>query len=99
MADMAYGTTGSMAKDKIDHGSEQLKGLIDAGAERLADVKNTVKSKFGDVKDRVIDGKDVVVDRAGSAADMLASQIKAHPFLAIGIALGVGYLAMRLIRR
>ncbi|HEY1555334.1 MAG TPA: hypothetical protein VGF94_10925 [Kofleriaceae bacterium] len=49
-------------------------------------------SKMSDVKDTVVSSSKTGVKRAGSL-------IKQHPFIAIGIAFGIGFVAMRLFRR
>lgn len=48
---------------------------------------------------RANDARDVVVDRSGDALSMLMKTIKKQPLAAIGIAFGLGFVAMRLVRR
>jgi hypothetical protein len=63
---------------------------------RLDGLKSSVKElldhgladKAGAVKDSAIDG-----------VEFLGAQIKKHPVAALAIAFGIGYLAMRMIRR
>ena len=99
-------SAGSMAREAGD----QIKNLVDTGADRATEVKDRIREKLvdakdrlvdasGTVKDKLVDAKDKVVDRAGPAAASLRDLIREHPYAAVGIALGVGYLAMRLIRR
>jgi hypothetical protein len=45
------------------------------------------------------DAKDVVVERGGKMLTMLSKSIRKRPLLSIGIAFGVGYLAMRFTAR
>jgi len=75
----------STAKDKASQLSDQLEGLIETGQEKLGAAKG------------------IVVDKAGSMFSSLRTTIKEHPVLAIGVAIGlaagIGYFAMRLIRR
>jgi ElaB/YqjD/DUF883 family membrane-anchored ribosome-binding protein len=77
------------ADAKTDGGiKEQLKHVVEAGQEK-AEV----------IKDKIVDAKDAVVERAGSMKTSLADRIKSNPLASVGIAFGVGYLAMRIFRR
>lgn len=73
---------------RIDSIKDSVKGLIDQG-----------QQKATAIKDKVVDFQHVAKDRGTAAIDRAADLIKTHPFAAIGIAFGVGYLAMRLVRR
>ncbi len=79
---------------------------IGAGSHRLDSIRDSVKSlvdqghdKVTAIKDKVVDLQHKAKDKSGLAIDKASDLIKAHPFVAIGIALGLGYLAMRLVRR
>jgi hypothetical protein len=48
---------------------------------------------------KATDAKDVVVDRGGDAMSAFVKIIKRQPLAAIGIAFGLGFVAMRLVRR
>jgi ElaB/YqjD/DUF883 family membrane-anchored ribosome-binding protein len=88
---MPHGTLGSSlgatAKEKAESLADQLKGMVDAGQERIEGVKG-----------RLLDGKDRVRSQASDTLDRATEAIKAHPLKAVGIAFGVGYVAMRLFR-
>lgn len=73
---------------RIDSIKDSVKGLIDQG-----------QQKATEIKDKVVDFQHKAKDRSTAAIDKVADAIKAHPFAAIGIAFGVGYLTMRLVRR
>jgi ElaB/YqjD/DUF883 family membrane-anchored ribosome-binding protein len=73
---------------RIDSIKDSVKGLIDQG-----------QHKATQIKDKVVDLQHKAKDRGTVAVDKFSEVIKAHPFAAIGIAFGVGYLAMRLVRR
>jgi ElaB/YqjD/DUF883 family membrane-anchored ribosome-binding protein len=75
-------------ESRFDSLKESVGGLVDAG-----------KEKAGALKNKAIEGKDAVVRGGNKALDTVSSLIKQHPLAAIGIAFGVGYLAIRLIRR
>ena len=65
----------------------------------LSAATDSVKEALHDFGVKVVDVKDSVVDGGKTGAMKLGALIKAHPFAAVGIALGIGYLAMRLMRR
>jgi ElaB/YqjD/DUF883 family membrane-anchored ribosome-binding protein len=75
-------------KDQAKDIKDQVKGLVDAGHD-----------KVNEVKDKLMDAKEKVVDRADSLVTSLTDSIKARPLVAVGIAFGIGYLAMRIFRR
>jgi ElaB/YqjD/DUF883 family membrane-anchored ribosome-binding protein len=74
--------------NKLDTLKESVRNLVDAGGERA-----------GQIKTRAIDVKDTVVESGGAALKKAGELIKAHPIAAIGIAFGVGYIAMRMFRK
>lgn len=51
------------------------------------------------VVEKAEDAKDVVVERGGKMLTMLSKTIRKRPLLSIGIAFGIGYIAMRITRR
>ena len=67
---------------------ESVRNLVDAGGERAGQFKH----RAIDVKDSVIENGEVYIRKVGDL-------IKQHPIAAIGIAFGVGYVTMRLLRR
>jgi len=75
-------------KDRVSH-------FVDDGKERAADLKE----KAVDLKDKAIDLKDQALERGSSLLDATTEAIKANPLKAVGIAFGVGYVAMRIFRR
>lgn len=79
--------TGSL-ETRLDSLKESVRNLVDAGGERAGQLK----SKAIDVKDSVVENSEVAFRKAGSL-------IKEHPFIAIGIAFGVGYLTIRLLKK
>jgi ElaB/YqjD/DUF883 family membrane-anchored ribosome-binding protein len=81
-------TIKDQARDKAETIKDQVKGLVDAG-----------QDKVNEVREKIVDAKEKVVDKADSMMTSLESRIKARPLAAVGIAFGVGYIAMRLFRR
>jgi len=78
----------SALDDRMGALKDSVRNLVDAGNERA-----------GQIKDRLMDAKDVAVDRGGAALNRIGALIKEHPIAAIGIAFGVGYLTVRMLRR
>ena len=89
--------------------TDQVKGFVDAGRERASELTDLVKDKAGDAKDRLMDAgatvkgklggaKDALADAGGTALSATRGMIKEHPLIAVGVAFGLGYLVMRLMR-
>ena len=80
--------TASALEAKIDSLKESVRNLVDAGGE-----------KAGVIKDRAIDAKDTIVENSEAALKRMGQMIKDHPFIALGVAFGVGYFAIRMMRK
>jgi hypothetical protein len=63
------------------------------------DMSNIVNATGALVANKAIGAKDLVVDSGASALSAFAKGIKNRPIAAVGIAFGLGFLAMRLVRR
>ena len=79
--------TGAM-HDRLDSIKERARGLVDQGQEKVSELK----SKVGDVKDQAFTRGHALMDRA-------TDFIRENPLKSVGIAFGIGYIGMRLIRR
>ncbi len=55
--------------------------------------------RFEALKHRAIDAKDVAMTRGSALIARASDTIRANPLAAVGIAFGLGYLGMRLLRR
>jgi hypothetical protein len=72
-----------------------------------ADVTNEIEGRLEGLKSSVkelldhglADKAGAVKDSALSGVEYIGSQIKKHPVAALAIAFGIGYIAMRMIRR
>jgi len=78
----------SALESRIDSLKESVRNLVDAGGERA-----------GQLKDRAIGAKDTIVEESSAALKRVGALIKEHPFFALGIAFGVGYVAIRMMRK
>jgi len=75
-------------ESRIDSLKESVRNLVDAGGE-----------KAGHLKDRAIGAKDTIVENSEAAFKKMTKLIKDHPFISLGIAFGVGYVAIRMMRK
>ena len=80
--------SGNTMDDKLGTIKDRVKGVVDQGHEKV----DHLKAKVIDVKDQAMSRGNAIVDRASEF-------IRANPLKAVGIAFGVGYIGMRLIRR
>lgn len=78
----------SALDDRMGNLKESVRNLVDAGGERASQIK-----------ERLFDAKDVAVDKGSAAIGRVSALVKEHPIAAIGIAFGIGYLAIRLLRK
>jgi ElaB/YqjD/DUF883 family membrane-anchored ribosome-binding protein len=75
-------------ESRIDSLKESVRNLVDAGGE-----------KAGKFKKRAIGAKDTIVEEGEAAFNRVGALIKEHPFIALGIAFSVGYVAIRMLRK
>lgn len=80
--------TSAMLTDRIDSLVSNLKNAAD----HLSSAAATFKHKASDAKSHAL-------SRAGSIAAHVGKAIQDHPMVALGVALGAGFLVLRLIRR
>ncbi len=73
---------------RLDDLKSSLRGLVDFGTERA-----------GALKHKITDAGGSVSSGASAAIGRLRGVIAAHPFAAVGAAFGIGYIAMRIVRR
>jgi ElaB/YqjD/DUF883 family membrane-anchored ribosome-binding protein len=86
--EMPGSTTHTTVDQKVDTIKDAVKGLVDQGREKVEATKV-----------RVIEVKDQAFSKGNAMLDRATEMIKAHPFRAVGIAFGAGYIGMRLFRR
>jgi ElaB/YqjD/DUF883 family membrane-anchored ribosome-binding protein len=77
--------------------------VVDAARDRLGSLKDTVKDSVENVASRTADATSRAGERAGGsltrASDVLAAFVRERPFVSLGAAFAVGYLAIRIMRR
>lgn len=71
--------------------------------DRIHMLVSNLKTATSSFKDRATEATSHAATIGGSIAGSIAAKtgraIKAHPLVALGVALGAGYLAVRLLRR
>jgi ElaB/YqjD/DUF883 family membrane-anchored ribosome-binding protein len=82
------GLTGEKLNERIDS--------LTSGLKNAAEHVSTAAASF---KERASEAKTHAAARASAIARRVGRAIQDHPFVAAGVALGAGYLVMRLIRR
>jgi ElaB/YqjD/DUF883 family membrane-anchored ribosome-binding protein len=87
-----------MYTNGINH-PETLNDRIDSLASNLKSVVDHLSTRATSFKDKASEAKSYATASATSFADKTGKAIKDHPIAALGIAFGIGYLVMRLIRR
>ena len=55
--------------------------------------------RFDALKHRALDAKEVVMTRGNALIARVSDTIRANPLASVGIAFGIGYFGMRLLRR
>lgn len=60
---------------------------------------DSLKSSANAFKGRMSEVKDSVVASSKTGVRKLGGMIKDHPIIAVGLAFGVGYLVMRIVKR
>jgi ElaB/YqjD/DUF883 family membrane-anchored ribosome-binding protein len=80
--------TDKAIEQRVDMLKENLRGLVEQG-----------QDKVNEIKTKVIEVKDQAMKQGSAAMDQARETIKAHPLASVGIAFGVGYVAMRIFRR
>ena len=93
------GVTAGEAPARLDGIKESVKSLIDQGQDKATAIKDKVVDLQHKAKDKAVDLQHKVKERGTAVVDRATEAIKAHPFAAVGIAFGIGYIAMRLVRR
>ena len=81
------------------NGSANLDSRIDSLKESARHLADAGKERVGQIKDRALGAKDSVVESGEEALARIKALVKEHPFAALGIAFGVGYVAIRMLRK
>jgi len=77
--------------------TQALTKQLDHLRDHLASDIANIASSTGALVHKASGAKDLVVDRGGDVITALSKVIKKNPLAAVGIAFGIGYLAMRFV--
>ena len=64
-----------------------------------AQTDDNLSERLHDAGDRLVDLKDGVARAVRPRVDSIGALMRAHPFAAMGLGLGIGYLIARVIHR
>lgn len=78
---------------------ELLRQAAQASGDKAAELRSRAQSAIASAKVRLGDAEQRVVDQAKSAARSTDSWVHEHPWMAVGIAAGLGVLAGLVINR
>ena len=78
----------SKSDQPIESIKSGIRGLVEHGQDQVHSLKK-----------RVVETKDQALTKGSAYIDRAIELIKAHPLQAVGLAFGVGYIGMRLVRR
>jgi ElaB/YqjD/DUF883 family membrane-anchored ribosome-binding protein len=78
----------SSFEDRMTALKQSMRDVIDYGSGRAG----VLKDRLADVKDSALAGASTAIDRTGKL-------IRKHPIAAIAIAVAIGFLTVRLLRR
>ena len=69
-----------------------------AAGDMLGDTDTSVRGRVNEAAGKLQSGYGQVADQAGDIASELGERIKSQPLVAVGIAVGLGYLLGRIAR-
>jgi ElaB/YqjD/DUF883 family membrane-anchored ribosome-binding protein len=94
-----------MSKHHMNHGSTMAEGAT-SFEDRVHSLKDSVRgladmgsTRASELKDRVVSAKETAMSAAQTYRAHAETWIKGNPLAAVGIAFGIGYVAMRIVRR
>ena len=76
-----------------------MKNTTSTFEDRLDSLKESMRHLVDVSGERASAIKDSVMESSRTGVKKMGSLIKHHPFIAIGVAFGVGYLVMRIVKR
>jgi ElaB/YqjD/DUF883 family membrane-anchored ribosome-binding protein len=79
--------------------ASEIESRFDSLKERARNLVDDAGEKAGQLKERAMEAKHTIVESGSQALDRVRSLIKEHPFVALGVAFSVGYVAIRMMRK
>lgn len=90
---------GSMGSSNVGAAAASANGTLDNIKDRAKHLVDQGQEKAGEIKDALVGAKDKVLSSGSTFITSSRNLITDHPFAAVGVAFGVGYVAMRIFRR
>lgn len=87
------------AKSTLGDIEDMLKSQASATGEKAAELREKISEKLRRAKENLADSQAVVVDKAKEAAQATDDYVHDHPWHAVGIAAGVGFILGLLVSR
>lgn len=80
-------------------GGAQLDERLGAIKENVKEIIGRGEERVGEIKHRVLEAREQARTRGNQYLDRVTELIRANPLRAVGIAFGLGFIGMRLVRR
>ncbi len=78
---------------------ELLKATAGQAGEKIATARERIQASLAVYKDKLIDAERAVLERTKEAARATDEYVRDHPWQAVGVAAGIGFLLGMLIAR
>ena len=95
-------TTGRLVNDLrslIGDAEELLRATTNQAGEKIAIARQKIEQSLIEGRKALADAEEMVVNRSKEAADVADDYVRENPWIAVGIAAGVGLLLGFLVRR
>ena len=95
-------TTGRLVNDLrslIGDAEELLRATTNQAGEKIAIARQKIEQSLIEGRKALADAEEMVVNRSKEAADAADDYVRENPWIAVGIAAGVGLLLGLLVRR
>ena len=95
-------TTGRLVNDLrslIGDAEELLRATTNQAGEKIAIARQKIEQSLIEGRKALADAEEMVVNRSKEAADVADDYVRENPWIAVGIAAGVGLLLGLLVRR
>ena len=87
------------AKSTLADIEDMMKAQASATGEKAAELREKIANAMRKAKDNLADSQAVVVDRAKEAAQATDDYVHDHPWQAVGVAVGLGFVLGLLVSR
>lgn len=86
-------------KDTVDRAADHVEESLHHATDKVADTAHRASDKAADLGDRGREVYDQTMDRADAFLDQARGYVREKPVQSVAIALGVGWLLGRILRR